>query len=177
MNQCGVMENWNFRKRKTRKLNQIIVIILNLVYSEIYRKFDYQIVMEKGLHWLLWIISPSRSEYSIFIFTLSRGIDEGQARQRLKNVPIIRQNFYRLWNLSKIILPSVGQGRVFNSFICFERSLKCLNPAQKLSRMLAQFFPLFHFWAETIDFSLRIELQYFVEYPLNLLSIWTIITL
>lgn len=36
-------------------------------------------------------------EYSIFFsFTLSRGIDEGQARQRLKNVPIIRQNFFLL---------------------------------------------------------------------------------
>lgn len=29
------------------------------------------------------------AEMSIIIFTLSRGMDEGQARQRLKNVPIM----------------------------------------------------------------------------------------
>lgn len=72
------------------------------------RKFNHQIALKiaerararlrvQYTHWpAVWVDGSSiyaNIRFFFHVVTLSRGIDEGQARQRLKNVPIIGAEF------------------------------------------------------------------------------------
>lgn len=113
---------------------------------------------------LLWIFSesPLHSEYSIFLYLIERHGWRASTTE-VEECSDHQAEFRSTFESFKDKFFPVFEWEEFSFFYLLWSSLNCWIYDQKRSRMLAQFFfLLFHFWAETIDFSFCIELRYFV---------------